>query len=541
MSSESPAAAAPRARSEIEPEANRPDLPNGRHRPALAALADAGLVALFLALTFLLGVFPLKDADIFWHLRTGQLIRESGQVPRVDIFTYTREGVPWIDLHWIFQIAVSWLYERGGALAMNLAKCVVTCVAVLILLTNRRRDWPIWAAVLAWLPALFVLGGRMYVRPETLSLLYLSIFLAVLTRWDRNPWLVAILPLVQAIWVNSHGLFVLGPIILVMAMLDAAIRPAQLAGGPARWWRIAGYGALATGIACLLNPYGLRGAVYPIELAGTMTSPIFSQHVAELMPIPMFIRSAGLGNLPLQLHFLTMALGALSFLVPMLAWSFGVRSGGGKPIPALEPPAGPQGRRKPRADAQTKPPSKKKKKAKSAELPVPATNPTPAGWRLSLFRLLLFVAFSYLSLKATRNSHQFAAVVGSITAWNLAEWAAALHARRTARSDFRETTRSILIPRLAAGLAVVGAIAWVGSGLFYRMTGEGRTLSLGEEPVFFAHDAAKLCGQPEMPSKFLSFHNGHASLFEFYNGPGRKVYTDPRLEVAGAELFREYV
>ena len=149
--------------------------------PSVAAwIADAGLVVLFLALTFLLGVFPLKDTDIYWHLRTGQIIRQTGQVPRTDIFTFTREGAPWIDLHWIFQVAVSWLYERGGVVALNLAKCAVTCMAVLMLVTARRRDWPIWVMLVAWLPALLVLGGRIYVRPETLSLLYLSIFLAVL-------------------------------------------------------------------------------------------------------------------------------------------------------------------------------------------------------------------------------------------------------------------------------------------------------------------------------------------------------------------------
>ena len=43
-----------------------------------------------------------------------------------------------------------------------------------------------------------------------------------------------------------------------------------------------------------------------------------------------------------------------------------------------------------------------------------------------------------------------------------------------------------------------------------------------------------------MPERFLSFHNGHAALFEYYHGPERKVYTDPRLEVAGAELFERY-
>ena len=44
-----------------------------------------------------------------------------------------------------------------------------------------------------------------------------------------------------------------------------------------------------------------------------------------------------------------------------------------------------------------------------------------------------------------------------------------------------------------------------------------------------------------MPKRFLSFHNGHASLFEYYHGPERKVYTDPRLEVAGPELFTRYM
>ncbi len=160
-----------------------------------ARLADAGLMASLLALTFLLGVFPLKDTDIYWHLRTGDWIRQTGRVPRIDIFTFTRgETVPWIDLHWVFQIAVSWVYEHGGVVGLNLAKCIVTCVAMLFVLTARRREWPVWTMVLAWLPALLVLGGRMYVRPETLTLLYLSIFLAIIFWWDEHPGLSCFCP-----------------------------------------------------------------------------------------------------------------------------------------------------------------------------------------------------------------------------------------------------------------------------------------------------------------------------------------------------------
>ena len=56
-------------------------------------LMDVCLVALFLGLTFLLGAFPLKDTDFYWHLRTGDWIRQTGHVPRTDLFTFTREGV----------------------------------------------------------------------------------------------------------------------------------------------------------------------------------------------------------------------------------------------------------------------------------------------------------------------------------------------------------------------------------------------------------------------------------------------------------------
>ena len=194
---------------------------------------------------------------------------------------------------------------------------MITCLAVFLLLTARRRSWPIWAMVLAWLPALLVLGGRMYVRPETLSLLYLSIDLAIISRWDRYPALAWALPLVQVAWVNSHGLFVLGPIIVGFALVDAVLRRGAFAAERSRWWKTVVPACAVVGLACLVNPYGLRGAIYPLELAGTMSNPIFSKSIAELTPIPLFIKRSGLGNVPMQLHLVTMALGALSFLIPI--------------------------------------------------------------------------------------------------------------------------------------------------------------------------------------------------------------------------------
>ncbi len=289
-----------------------------------------------------------------------------------------------------------------------------------------------------------------------------------------------------------------------------------------------------------MNPYTIAGALYPIELAGTMRNPIFSQNIAELQTIPDFIRNTtGFWNLPLQLHLATMVLGALSFVLPVIwlikIWYVDFRR---DPSAAATP-----------AQTAVEAPAQDKKRTRSKSSRSRTAKPPrsraadvgePAGWRLSPLRLLLFAVFSVLSLQATRNTHQFAAVVGAVTAWNFGEWAAALRKRRLAREGMRPIA-SANVPRVVAFSALALMLIWVGSGLFYRMTGEGRVVSLGEEPLFFPHKAVQFAGEPGMPERFLSFHNGHSSLFEYYHGPGRKVYTDPRLEVAGAELFKSYV
>ena len=77
----------------------------------------------------------------------------------------------------------------------------------------------------------------MYVRPETLTLLYLSIFLAVILRWDRFPRLSWVLPFVQVAWVNSHGLVCARADHHRFALVDAALRFGLFGAERRKWWR----------------------------------------------------------------------------------------------------------------------------------------------------------------------------------------------------------------------------------------------------------------------------------------------------------------
>ena len=468
-------------------------------------LADAGLLIGFLALVFLLGAFPNKDTDLWWHLKTGQIIRATGHVPSTDLYTFTAADHPWIDLHWGFQVMASLIYERGGIPLLNLAKCGVTTLALLLLITAKRRDWPLWSMILAWIPAIFVLGGRMYIRPETLTLLFLAAELAIIFRWHDRPRLAYLLPVVQLLWVNCHGLFILGPITIATALVDAMIRPGAFGKVGLAWWRTVGPAIGLTGLMCLVNPYGITGTLFPFELARTMANPVFA-NIAELESIPSLMRSTGFSLPPLQIHLVTMALGALSFLVPIV-WLLATRI--------------------------TKGPLRLESKKKSKK-----SKPEPPLWRLSPMRLLLFAAFSLLSLKASRNSHQFAAVVGTVTAWNIGEWVAAIRRHRVQLEP--QYVANDTLPRILTSITLMSCLVLIMSGVWYTWMGEGRTVGLGEEPLWFPHDAVKFSGRPGMPARVVGFHNGHTPLYSFYHGPEKKIYADARLEVLGPRIYAEY-
>ncbi|PYT10557.1 MAG: hypothetical protein DMF51_18125, partial [Acidobacteria bacterium] len=60
-------------------------------------VAGAALILLLLlCVSFCLT--QLSEVDFYWHLLAGERILQEGRVPRVDSFTYTSSGRPWIDL-----------------------------------------------------------------------------------------------------------------------------------------------------------------------------------------------------------------------------------------------------------------------------------------------------------------------------------------------------------------------------------------------------------------------------------------------------------
>ena len=447
------------------------------------------LVAL-LGLALLLGCFPMSDFDVWWHLRTARLIVESHAVPKVDVLTYTNAGRPWIDLYWFFQLVLGGLYKLGGVSALVLMKAIGGALVVYLAWLSRRRGGRHWPLLLVWLPALIVVSGRLCERPELFSLIYLAGFFAVLANASEKPRLFWLLPLLQVLWVNSHGFFVLGPLVLAAYFADwlvDGLRPRKL---PVQRppLKVAALAGGATLLACVVSPYGVHVIDLPLQQFHKLgDSGLYRLNVGELKNIGDFIAQSGFNNPYLLGLFLLVGLGIASFVL-----------------------------------------SARKS-------------------RPSLFRVLIFVAGAYLGWQATRNSALFALIAATVTLWNLDDaFSQTLQApAKAARSRSKEApkkTKKADSDGPAGALFVITATAlWILSGSLYAWAGEGRTIGLGERSHWYAHEACRFLAQPGMPAHVVAFNLGQAGVCDYHLAPGQTQFIDPRLEVNTAETFERYL
>lgn len=248
------------------------------------------VVAAVLALGAVLGFQKIRDFDYWWHARTGQLIAETGAVPKQDPFTYSVPGARWIDVHWLFQLGLHGVRSLGGHDAVIIAKVVlVTALAALLLAVAWRRENAFLAALAVGL-ALLVAADRMMARPELPSFLFLAALLWLVDRHERRGGrAIYAAAAIALVWANVHGLFALGFAVLAIALTAEGLRPLLVPGTGLRRDRLVPLGAtLALSIAAtLLNPNGVEGLLYPVQQL-RMVGPegergVFGT-IAELLP-----------------------------------------------------------------------------------------------------------------------------------------------------------------------------------------------------------------------------------------------------------------
>ena len=164
----------------------------------------------------MLACYELTDPDLWWHLRRGDWILKHRSAAGLDPFTFGSADRVWIDLHWLFEAIVASLFAWAGVKGAILLAAVVASAAVLAAAWGSLRPGLTPVAIVCWIVPLALFGYRLDPRPEIFSLFFLAIYLATLDRASQYPRRVWLLPAIQMLWVNMHGLFVLGPIVFAL-------------------------------------------------------------------------------------------------------------------------------------------------------------------------------------------------------------------------------------------------------------------------------------------------------------------------------------
>jgi hypothetical protein len=236
-------------------------------RLLIPSLADFLFVALIAWLFMSSGAHGwqslLADADVGWHIRTGEYILDHHQVPYHDLYSFSKPGAPWYAWEWLTDVVDGLLFRWAGL------KGIVLAAGVLIALfatTLMRRIVDAGAHLFAaLLVTLFSVGSasmHFLARPHIFTLVLLSISMGIIEadRRGANPariwWLVPI----ALVWTNLHGGFLVLIGLLGLAAVGAAVEAwlQRPSGGPPHWSPALRWAKLAAACAAVsfINPYG---------------------------------------------------------------------------------------------------------------------------------------------------------------------------------------------------------------------------------------------------------------------------------------------
>lgn len=235
-----------------------------------------------MAILFLAALFsfrPITDSDIGFHLHGGKWIFEHHRFPDKDSYTYTVNTHDYVDLHWLFQIFVYGVYLMAGFNGLTILQTLVHAgLFALIWYWLSQEKIPTVAAISGLFLILQITEVRFNYRPEIITWLCLIFLFTELNRYISGSanrlWT---LPLTMMVWVNVQGLFVLGLFVMGSYFLSESFRKRSVDRVLLK------YVLLSCG-AVLINPYFIRGALFPIELSTRLQSDnIFKHSISEFI------------------------------------------------------------------------------------------------------------------------------------------------------------------------------------------------------------------------------------------------------------------
>jgi hypothetical protein len=202
----------------------------------------------------------LADADLGWHIRTGEYILSTHTIPHQDLYSFSKPGAPWYAWEWLTDVLAAGLHSVAGLKGIVLAAGVLISIFATSLIRRMAlRGANIMVGLAVALLGVGAASIHFLARPHILTLVLLSISVWIIES-DREHgsrriwWLIPL----TIVWTNLHGGFLALIAVLGLTTIGTALEAWLGGGGTIR--NAVRYALLtaACAAASLVNPYGWK-------------------------------------------------------------------------------------------------------------------------------------------------------------------------------------------------------------------------------------------------------------------------------------------
>ncbi len=254
---------------------------------------------LFVSLLILIGLFYAQkiyfvNGDLGRHIKNGEVFLERCRPISTNYYSYTEPGLPAINHHWGTGVIFYFIWKWFGFQGLSVLNLSLYLSAFLFFFKTAEKKSNFNYAFFFSLLIIPLIASRTEVRPEGFSFFFMGLYYYLLYLFRKNKIsfkkLLIIIPL-QTLWVNLHIFFIMGPFLVGVFWLDSLLN--EKYRRLIKQYTILIVAALSV---CLINPFGLKGALVPFMILRE-----YGYMIAENQSL-LFMQSRFPGN-PLYYHF----------------------------------------------------------------------------------------------------------------------------------------------------------------------------------------------------------------------------------------------
>ncbi len=252
------------------------------------------ILILFYLTAIAISIKSFREPDLWWQIRTGEWIIQHHEVPKVDVFSYTMNGIEWINIKWGFEVAAAFVADHFGAESVFILQAIVNCLLMFFLLKLsklffrqkfsddelKNNSAYLFSGVIAFLLVMIASEYRMIGRPEMISHLITIVFLYLLEKNRQIPskQIYLLIPL-QMLWANLHEAFGIGIVILIIYTISAWLEKflSKEKKSNAVKMSLITLGAI---VSVIINPYGIKLLTRPFNIMSQVYS---NKYTTELL------------------------------------------------------------------------------------------------------------------------------------------------------------------------------------------------------------------------------------------------------------------